>query len=159
MIIISNFWCSNRNYLVVLAMTILIAGCKLGVFLSKQKATDNSYIFYQLNYNNRSANHKPLLFYVSRDTISKFVNHTLYTFYLSNDEVTKFINYGGQRTNYILSFDSSKIDMQSTFPISQLDFQIFKKIVYYSDSLKLKNFNFLKKATNFKVVPGSKKTY
>ena len=132
----------------------LFISCKIATVLSKKKIDDNLFARYALFYNNRTGNHKPVNFSVSLDTLNtKSRNHRLYMFYLNSDTVEKFQNYKGQRENYILTTDSSKNNSnEKIIPLTQLETQIFDKIIYFSDSLKLKDFDFLKKGTGFKLV-------
>jgi hypothetical protein len=137
-----------------LLVVIFFAGCKLATTFSKSKI-DNNFVFYALFYNNRTAKHKPKFFLVGVETLNtsraNFMSYSYY-FSLDSNKVEKFIHKGSGE-NYILILDSTNVDgNENIFPVSQLESKIFQKVIYFSDSLKLKDFSFLKKAKGFKLI-------
>lgn len=86
---------------------------------------------------------------------------------MKSNKIEKFENHGRKtERKYILMLDSTVIDKnnmvfdnelkpvsENLFSISQLEFKIFEKVTYFSDSLHLKDFNFLKQAKGFQLIP------
>lgn len=96
-------------------------------------------------------------------------NQSLYWFFANTDFVQKSKGLRNRGvTDYYLIYDSSyrykmnKWDSLSLkkssetngelVPLNKLDLEVFNKIIFYSDSLKLRSFHHLKKAQTFKVV-------
>lgn len=134
---------------------ILLGSCKIATHLPTTKVNDNLMVRYALFYNNRTANHKPTKFYVSVDTLNtRRRNHSLYIFNLNSDTVEKFHDYIGQIANYKLMNNPTNTNYDGKlFPLTGLESEIFYKIIYFSDSLKLKDFHFLEKTKGFEISP------
>lgn len=144
---------NNTIFTIFFLLIIFLLSCKLSTQLSMKKVNDNFLVRYTLLYNNRKANHKPVSLYVSVDTLNtRDINHYYYLFSLNSNTVTKFHSYMGRRENFTLATDSKNNGSNDKlFPLTKLDSEIFDKIIYFSDSLKLKDFLFLKKAKGFKI--------
>ena len=140
---------------ILFLLFILFGSCNIATQLPTTRVNDNLMVRYALFYNNRTANHKPTRFYVSVDTLNtKSRNHSLYIFNLNSDTVEKYHDYIGQRANYKLMNDLTNNNCdEKLFPLTELESEIFYKIIYFSDSLKLKNFHFLEKSKGFKISP------
>jgi hypothetical protein len=71
---------------------------------------------------------------------------SFYYFYFHTDTVLKIYN---NRVS-ILATELTKSNFKQIIPtVTESETEIFDKVIYYSDSLKLKDFKFLKKATGF----------
>jgi hypothetical protein len=153
---------------IFLLLLVFIAGCKLATRLSMEKINNNSVVSYDLFYNNRTAKHKAFYINVSVGSINRESAHrSLYSFFLNSNKVEKFENRGLKTgKKYILVLDSAityKNNVlfnnelrpvgENLFSVSQFEFNLFKKVIYFSDSLHLKDFNFLKQAKVFKLIP------
>ncbi len=138
---------------IFLFLLILFSGCKIGQTLSVKHVNKNLRVLYGLTYNNRTAKHKPLKIYVSVDTLNtRFRNHSQYTFYINSNMVRKSSNYGGEVQISYLVIDSLNISVKDNLSaISLLEYNLFEKVIYFSDSMNLKDFSYLRKANGFKL--------
>jgi hypothetical protein len=150
---------------IILVIPLFFSGCILGKQLSK-KIENKQMISYHLFYNNRTAKHKPVQIAVFIDSLyTKMRYQLVYRFDLTSDKVEKYSNNVGKKENYILLVDSIITENKNIIPgneikttsenildVTSLDITIFKKVIYFSDSLKLKDFKFLNQAKHFKAI-------
>lgn len=143
----------NIKYIFIFFI-VLCAGCKIATLLSSKIVDNHTRVRYTLFYNNRNANHKPSFIYVSVDTLnSRSHGHSFYHFQLNSDTIYKFHSYANIRSISILITDTSNSNSTASLtPITQLESDIFDKVINLTDSLNLKNFHFLKKQKGFKIV-------
>lgn len=136
-------------------LVFFFTGCTLATTLSSGKVDNSLYMSYDLFYNNRTARHKPAEISVSAQKViaKKIIYSRLYRFYINSNKVEKRETSGGKRVKLYLVLDSTGFVNENLFSVSQQEFEIFEKVIYYSDSLHLKDFNFLKKAKGFKLIP------
>ena len=141
-----------RLYL-LLFLILSFFSCKIGEWISIVKVNNNLRLVYGISYNNRTSKHKPVRIYVSVDTMNtKFKNHSLYTFFVNSRNVEKYSNYGGDIKKSYLVFDSTSTSTQENLSsINSLEYTIFEKVIYFSDSMHLNDFRYLRKATGFKL--------
>ena len=138
---------------VIVIIFIFFQGCKIATQLSKEKVTSNLIIRYALFYNNRTINKKPSFIYVSVDSSnSKIRNHNAYLFYLNSNKVEKINNYRGEVKKYTLISDSTN-NNADLLSVSIFEAQIFEKVIYLADSMRLKDFNFLNQSKIFSLIP------
>jgi hypothetical protein len=139
----------------------LLTGCKIANTISLKRDNKNRLIYYSLFYNNRTASHIPKMIVVQIDsfTNSKEREHKLYQFYLTSNEVKKIWQQNRKRNEYLLIIDTlaTENDLPNNnnelFPISQFESGIFETVIFYSDSLGLKDFKYLNNAKGFKIIP------
>jgi hypothetical protein len=145
---------NNIRFAFLCLIITSLVGCKLADQLSKKKVNDNLMIRYALYYDNRTSNHKPYEFIVSIDTLNVNIRyHVLYQFHLKSNAIEKLQINGKERKDYVLITDSVNMyPKEELFLITPFESQIFERIIYLSDSLKLKDFNFLKQAKGFKII-------
>ncbi len=128
----------------------LISGCRLSKSLEGYGKLEDEKIRYSLFYNNRTSTHVPIAIY-AMTLNTKTSKHISYLFYLNQNVVTLQKN----REHYSLYLEDDTMSLQKKttknelIPISSFDRAVFEKVIYFSDSLKLKNFYFLRKAKGF----------
>ena len=164
---ITNY--TMKKYFIYFYLLTLI-GCYSGKILSRKNQVDDWLVDYTL-MGAVPRQHSPYTIHV---TANSGKDQYLYWFFANTDYVQKSKGFRGKGvTDYYLVFDSgysytmnkwdslgyneSVKNNGKVFPLSKLDSTVFQKIIFYSDSLKLKNFNFLKRGKYFKVVATKEK--
>ena len=142
------------NKVYIFLIVVIITGCKLSSPLKGYGELEDRKIRYDLIYNNRKQTHVPVMIMASTMGTKTHKIHYAYVFYLASDKVLLNKNREHFELHYSSDTANSKTMENGDYfiPITNFDRAVFNEVIYLSDSLRLKNFDFLKHAEKFKKI-------